>query len=548
MTMEATTSVSTTGNAPTTSRTLRRLFLTLFLRGRGARGLKKDSAPKSVGAKLWGTLLTYGATGFIAFIFFHKPVFALAIYMHAMTFVFLGMFIAASAGEVLFNNEEADILLHRPIDPRALLWAKVRVLVEVSLWIAGAFNLAGLAVGMFAPNGDWRFPLVHALSTTLEALFCTGCVVIVYQLCLRWFGRQRLDGIMTTAQVVITIAAVMSGQLLPQFMIRGNDLQIFTQQSWWLALLPPAWFAGLDDALAGSPTIGAGVLGLTALLATALVLALSFGKLAGDYEAGLQTLNERATPAPKSGERRRWLDRVVGVPPLSWWLRDPVSRASFLLTAGYMLRDRDVKLRLYPGIAPMLVLPLIFVIRGHEPHGPGQLMFGPAFAFAYLGLLPLLALTILQYSQQYQASDIFRAAPIAGPGQIMNGARRAVMLLITLPVGIFFVAVIWMAMPSVKSLLLALPGLLMLPIFSVIPHVATQCIPFSRPSEEAKSARRGVSFMLAMLCSVGIAGVAMFASWMGWLLWMLLAEAAVVVPVYVMLRRSINRSRWLLAD
>ena len=33
-------------------------------------------------------------------------------------------------------KEEADILLHRPISPRELLWSKIRVLVEVSLWLA----------------------------------------------------------------------------------------------------------------------------------------------------------------------------------------------------------------------------------------------------------------------------------------------------------------------------------------------------------------------------------------------------------------------------
>ena len=77
-----------------------------------------------------------------------QSVFALAVYLHAMTFVFLGMFVAASAGEVLFNGQEADILLHRPISPRALLWAKVRVLLEVSLWLAGAFNLMGFSSGL----------------------------------------------------------------------------------------------------------------------------------------------------------------------------------------------------------------------------------------------------------------------------------------------------------------------------------------------------------------------------------------------------------------
>src|SRR5580704_13423119 len=123
---------------PSTRQTLRRLFLTLFLRGRTSRGLQKSKAPKSIGEKLAGPLLLYAGFRLLFTIFLKLPIFALSIYLHVMTFGFIGLFVASSSGEVLFNKEEADILLHRPIGSRTLLWAKVRVLVEVSLWIAGA--------------------------------------------------------------------------------------------------------------------------------------------------------------------------------------------------------------------------------------------------------------------------------------------------------------------------------------------------------------------------------------------------------------------------
>src|SRR5689334_6706836 len=105
-------------------RELRKLFLTLFLRGRGARGLRKETAPRSVGQKLAKTLALYGLMGFLALLFVRQPVFTLSVYLHGMTFMFLGTFVAASAGEVLFNKEEADILMHRPVTSSTLLWAK----------------------------------------------------------------------------------------------------------------------------------------------------------------------------------------------------------------------------------------------------------------------------------------------------------------------------------------------------------------------------------------------------------------------------------------
>ena len=367
--------------------TLRHLFLTLFLRGRSARGLQKSGVPQSVAKKLAWTLIMYGLFGFMALIFVHQPVFALSLYMHGMSLVFLGMFVASSAGEVLFNQQEVDILLHRPVDPRALLWAKIAVLVQVSLWLAGAFNLVGLVAGVYARDGGWAYPPVHALSTVLEALFSTGSVVLGYQLCLRWFGRERLDGLMTTAQIVMAIAIVAGGQIVPRLMGRVGDLSQLATPAWWMFLVPPAWFAGFDDALAGSGQAHSWLLAGIGLAVTAAILWLAFGRLANDYVAGLQALGEASPTQPAARARQRWLGRLIALPPLCWWLRDPVSRASFQLTIAYLLRDRDLKLRVYPGLAPMLVMPFVMLFQGHNFHGHngagnGSAMGGFGIAFA----------------------------------------------------------------------------------------------------------------------------------------------------------------------
>jgi ABC-2 type transport system permease protein len=394
---------------PSTDTVLRRLFLTLYLRGRSARGLKKDGAPRSVAGKLALTLLMYGFVGGLAFAFSRQGVFMLSAWLHAMTFMFLGMFVAASGGEVLFNKEEADILLHRPVQARTLLRAKARVLVEVSLWIAGAFNLVGLIAGAFTPDGGWRFLPAHAFSITLEALFCTGCVVVVYQLCLRWFGRERLDGLMTGAQVLMAVSIVLAGQVVPRILpYLPKHLDLAGQ--WWVALLPPIWFASIDTVLVGHVEARLLLLAAAAIAATAAVLALALGKLAADYERGLQTLNEGgASVRPRAGHRR-WLDVVVNVPPLRWWLRDSVSRAAFLLTSAYLVRDRELKLRVYPALASVLVLPIVLLFDGG---GHGQVSsFKYAFCSGFAALTPAFLLELVNRSAHWQAADVFRIAPL----------------------------------------------------------------------------------------------------------------------------------------
>jgi len=526
------------------ARTLRQLFLTLFLRGRGARGLRRDRAPKSIARKLWLTLGLYGLTGFLALFFVRQPVFALAVYLHAMTFMFLGMFVASSAGEVLFNKEEGDILLHRPVEPRTLLWAKVRVLVEVSLWLAGIFNLAGFFVGVAAPDGGWRFPLAHAISTALEALFCTGSVVLVYQLCLGWFGRERLEGLMTTAQVFVSVAVVLSAQILPRLLIHSRSFTGLAIGSWWIVFLAPAWFAGFDDALAGSAAMSSWLLALVAAGATAAVLWTAFGKLARTYEAGLRSLNENVSPRGRNQGRRRWLDRLVNQSPLRWWFRDPVTRASFVLTSAYLFRDRDVKLRIYPGIAPMLVMPFIVMFQGHGRGGFRHGSFGVAFASSYLGLIPLLTLNLLQYSQQWQASDVFRAAPMPGPARLCRGARRAVLCFLTLPVLVIFGATIWLFQGGTPDWVLLLPGIVALPIYALIPNLGGRSVPLSLPTEEGKSTGRGLMMIPVLLVSAAISGVAALARRGGWFWPFVLVEAVAALVAYLAMSRSIAAVPW----
>jgi len=527
--------------AQTPERTLRKLFLTLFLRGRGARGLRKESAPKSVGSKLALTLAFYGLFGLVALGFMRQPVFALSLYLHAMTLMFLGMFVASSAGEVLFNKEEADILMHRPITPRALLWAKIGVLVQVSLWLAGAFNLVGLFAGVAAPDGGWLFPVAHAISTVLEALFCTSCVVLAYQLCLRWFGRERLDALMTTAQVLMAVAVVVASQAVPQLIGRVGGMITVRLDSWWVWLLPPGWFAGLDDALVGSRATGSWVLAAVGMLATASTLWLAFGKLARDYEAGLQALNETRGTRPRRQARRRWFHRIVHAPPLRWWLKDSVTRASFLLTAAYLVRDRDVKLRVYPGLAPMLIMPFIFLLRERGIDGAS---FGVAFAGSYLGLIPLLGLSFVQYSQQWHAAEIFRAAPIPGPAPLCHGARRAVLCILTFPVLVAYALILWLVGVKASHLALMLPGLIALPIYALVPCLGGKAVPFSLPTEEAKAAGRGVHMIAVMIVSFALAGLAVWSWSAGWFRWLLLAETILAGGIYAAMHISLASVRW----
>jgi hypothetical protein len=503
--------------------------------------LQQTRLPSSIPMRLGLTLVFYLLFGLLAFAFWSQPILALAVYLHVSTFIFLGLFVASSAGEILFNKDEGDILLHRPVSSRQLLWAKVSVLAQVSVWLAMAFNLAGLYVGWAAPAGDWRFPFVHVLSTFLEALFCCGCVVLTYQLCLRWFGRERLDGLMTAAQVGVSMALVLSGQLMPALVRRGVLSQM-DLHTWWIVLLPPAWFAGLDDTVAGPGGASSWILAALALVATALVLWVAFGRLAQGYTLGLQSLSESVASPARRGPGRRWTEVLVDSPPLAWLLRDPAERAAFSLSLAYLLRDREVKLRVYPGTVSLLVVPLASILTNRTLPGGGGFMI--AFGSSILGLVPMTATKLLQYSQQWQAADLFRMVPVAGPAPFCRGATRAVQCVMTVPFFLVFVAIALTTRTHPGQWLLLLPGLISLPVYSMIPSSDGEAVPLSRPGDEARSASRGLVMMGATLVSVVIAALAWWCWRIGWFWEFMGIETGLAVFLYWGMRRDMLKVTW----
>jgi hypothetical protein len=229
---------------------------------------------------------------------------------------------------------------------------------------------------------------------------------------------------------------------------------------------------------------------------------------------------------------------------MRWWLRDSATRGAFVLSVAYLFRDRETKLRVFPGMAPMLVMPLV-ILFPQGTHGTFVAAgFMVAFAGTYLGLAPFLALTFLKYSQHWQAADIFRAAPIAGPAPFCHGARKAVFFALTIPLFALVIALALALGIELSKLRLLLVGAIALPALSMVPCLSGEAVPFSQPSEEAKSAGRGIQMVGVMFVSMLIAGGAAAVDAFGVFWWFLGLEAVVAAGVYAVLHHLCAKARW----
>lgn len=159
-------------------------------------------------------------------------------------------------------------------------------------------------------------------------------------------------------------------------------------------------------------------------------------------------------------------------------------------------------------------------------------------------MVPLMTLGMLEFSQQWAASDIFRVAPMKGPASILDGARRAVLLLITLPMIALFAGIVLLLIGQSAPLELMLPGVLGIPLYAMVPCLGGGSLLLSRAPEEGKAAGRNLRTLIAIPISLALAAMAAFTHSHGWLNYFLLVELVVVATTYAIMRKVSSNAVW----
>lgn len=531
---------------------LRRLFWRLLFRGRAAQQMQSHRTMKQASTAM--TLFLYALLGLMpAIMAFNMETVLFASLLHGFTIMLASLSLATSVGSMLFIKEEAEILLHRPVTPQQLLRAKASVLLAFSLLLALALNFAGMIASLWSKGGSWLFIPTHIFTTILLMVFSIGCLILVYNLCLKWFGREKLDNLLATLQSAVSVVMIVSSQLLPR-VIGPRYLQHFSEIKGWALALPPVWFGALDALLTGtSPWQQVALPAGLAVVSTLAAVWLGFGKLSSAYGDGLMALNENSTAAPESGSPRkeRRLPRLLQRLPFRHWLKNPVERQAFLLTSAYMARDREIKLKLYPGIAPMLFMPLLMIFSLSGLKSTEASTWGQAFAACYLAVVPLQAMSILNRSEHWRAAAFFYAAPLPHWAPLFHGARKAVLLWLTYPILILQGVTLSILQRSPTPLAMTLPAFLFLPAFSMVPGLMKGWLPLALPPEEQRDAGTGCLHMIAvMLVSSALGGLAMWAWKLGtaWFSGFIVLELLLMIVVCALFNRHLHSRGWEISE
>lgn len=518
-------------------RTLLKCYWRLSTRGRVARSMGRAEKPRSL-IFVVGMYMFVGLMTGLLVLSIKLDVFTYAILVHSMTFFVVGMAVTSESGDILFNTNESDVLVHRPIHPRTLLLAKTINLIAFTLILAGALNLFPMFFGLATSGAQVWFPVIHLISMVVLCVFCAAAVICTYGLVIRFLDREKFDNFAAWSQVALSVLFIGGYQIVPRLFERFTGLS-FTPYAQYLFPLPPAWFAGIDAFVAGDSSFVFGLLGLVGLLFTVALAYVAIGKLAPSYGEGLTRLSESRGVAVKP-RRVRGASRSIPNPILRWWLRDPVERWAFRLAAAYMRRDRDIKLRLYPSLTIFLVFPLISLM---DRKRGGFSAFLPLMTVWMLGMIPLQALQTLRLSQHYLAADIFAVAPLASAAPVFHGVRKATICYLLIPaLVIAAIMIAYLAPGGSQGLVLALPGLVAIPAVTLAPALINEYLPLSRPATrgEQYSGNMVLTFV-TMLAMAGVVVVS-YMAWQSGVIWHVLGvEIVMVALVYYGMNQIIKK-------
>jgi hypothetical protein len=494
-------------------------------------------------------------TAFVRIDGLHIDVFFYSIVALSFTLFMVALAILAESGNVLFNETEIDVIGHLPVSPRTLFAAKALNLMFFSLLLSVASNLFPAICGLATERANLISVPAHLISAVIIAMFATAVVVVSHSLFIRYLSKERFDNLIAYCQAGLTVIFFLGYQLLPR-MLDTYKLGAAFKFHWYFLFYPPVWFSGITLLFIGEINTYSTVTSAIALISMLALVTVALRKMSMGYISFISKpyhgyikgkATEESTSKPSKG--REYVSLQIFRSTL---LRRPAERAVFDLVRFYLKRNREIKVRLYPSLAYVVVIPLIgFITEGlPDPFLSQELALYPIIGAAILCLMAQTAVEGMIFSEDYNAAWIFRAAPVASLGDVHGGIRKAVVFFIVLP-GFIILFVLYTILwhSPLHSFMVLAPWLIITPTTLVISFLFREVIPLSVRYQKGQQTSRNfviLAFGMIGLSFVGVFQVFALNEMTSY--WIFLAcLTAVSVALYFILKKLSGESRPLLS-
>ncbi len=423
--------------------------------------------------------------------------------------VMLAMTLITDFTEVLIDVRDNFILLPKPINDRTLTISR---LLHIGIYLSKlvlAFILPALVfIGVrYGLLGMFTF----GLQILLGLVFVVFIVNLIYLLILQISTPQKFKEILNYLQIGFTVTIFSAYYLLPRLVDFEDYENANILLSPFVLLLPPSWLAGLwSFFIDGNHSLVVLTLSALAIVTPFIcgwliltVLTKTFNqKLVAITQGGGDTTDtkEKKDEVIKQSSRMEWL--------ASWICNNEAEKAAFKWSWRLTARNRDYKLRVYPGFGMVPAFFVYFALNGDGSLQERWAALPESNSYLLLIYFCFLLLTTplisSQYSNKQIASWIFHASPLKEPGWILSGTAKAIVTKYFLPAyAIMFATGLFIWGPMViDDFMLGFANIMLLETI-IITFFQPKKIPFS---DNWDNMNKGSNFTAGVL-SLFLAGV-----------------------------------------
>lgn len=399
--------------------------------GFGIASMARKNEP--VNNTTWLSIFIYLLMGlvFTMFFFFGKDLILQGTVFFGMYIVMLTLSLIIDFTRVLIDVKDNFIILPKPVDERTVLMSRiVHIAIHLSKMLIPLSLPATVVVCILHGAGSLPGFLLAIILATLCSIFLINAT---YLFVLHVSKPEKFKTLINYLQIGFTILIYGSYQLLPRLFNRTMIESLNLNNLAFANAIPSYWFAALWQFISGSSnntnmligSLMAFIMPGIGIYAVVKVFAPTFNQkltLIANSTSGETIISGASKPTPK------WGDRLS-----SWFAKSGAEQMGFDFSWRMMLRSREFKMQVYPGIGYIVVLLLVLGLDGDGFKATSYLINKPENRFGILAFLYSPALLIMatsstiHLSPSWKASWMYRVSHIQYPGKVLCGSIKAML-------------------------------------------------------------------------------------------------------------------------
>lgn len=420
----------------------------------------KNSRENDDGNKMMKSLWMYALLSIIPGVitFMSSSVFSKVCYIMGISMFFTMTTMISDFSSVLLDIRDKNILMTLPVHSRTMAAAKT---IHIAIYLSmisltlNLFPIAGMVYNHGVLNG--LLYVVMLVFMVLSVIFFSS---LLYVLILKNFDGERLKDLINGIQIMLMIIVTVGYQLVGR-MFQFVDVSLEFQPAWWTFLLLPAWMAGPFALMEGEWEAVYLALSVMGVCLPIVFIMLHVKVVSPAFERYLSKLNSSGEkPSGAYFRRLRFREKLSQI-----MARKLSERASLKFGYSILSSEREMKQKVYPGIALSMVLPFIFALAYVEradsfKAAMVQLQGSKMYLMIYVTVLMLPSMMgFISKSKHYKGAWLYKTLPMERPTSLISGTYKGGLICFGLVPYLF-----------TSSLMIVVFG------WSIIPHLLIACL------------------------------------------------------------------------